>query len=711
MINELYNLSEAMNGAGVKTNVWNRKLRVLPEIKAKKPCYRITIQDGKVLEISSVDKELGKLLRKYGSNHGTFPSMNLTPLYLVTDNTIKNEISKLTAEMLNDDKLEEIRNWCQKDNWDNNNFRALYKRHMKSVPEELEKLIPDFEPLKILTEESRRFIDPQVLHQELESRAFAMLAERRNISLALGILFLYKENENKKKEDGDNISVALETPRLVEMGIPAVSDMFVTELNAALLASEDAGSVGAGELDAFGSPYSPINDPMPEVKLKGGITVKLRTMFKEHQCQFRYGRIESASYPISSENRKNFQAALEWLGSEEQEGKTWTVTDKSEILFAYPSHLLKTPFSFVNTFSCNGGSVFSACAKGLIDELRHGKEIGSDSKADGLQIFVLNKLDKARTKVMYSRHTDARELEVMSEQWTAGGENLPEFTFEKPKVIFPTTAADVLNRFWKQNGELIKRKGKDGKEKKIKLIPKYHGIQLMLEPSVSVVADLHHIAEQATKLGGVVGSKAVVGELKDEKYVGNKMPVKKSRKKDDKNSLSFLDCIKEMLSLAGILLYREGIRKENYMEDLPYLFGQLLKVSDELHALYCRVVCGGNLPTQLAGSGMYRSAAEYPVRTLNMLGTRMNPYITWAKSYVTKKEKESRLAGWLLSMYGNIASDLHKAWQSDIHFGDAEKAQLFIGYLANFPKKENGDLTLDENTENNNVTEDIINEQ
>ena len=708
MINELYNLSAAMNGAGVKAKIWSRKYIALPNISAKKPCYRITIQDGKVLEISTVDQELGNLLRKYGSNHGSFPIMNLTPLYLVTDNTIKTEISKLTAEMLNDDKLEEIRSWCQNNNWVKKSYRDLYRGHMERMPNELEKLIPNFEPLKILTKESRRFIDPQVLHQELESKAFTMLAERRNISLALGILFLYKENENKKKEDRDNILIALETPCLVDMGIPAVSDTFVTELNAALLASE--GDADSGELDAFGSPYSPINDPMPEVKLKG-IKVSLRTMSANHECQRRYRRIESASYPISLENRKNLQAALEWLGSKEQEGKTWTVTDNSEILFAYPSKFPETPFSFVNTFSCSGDSVFSACAKGLIDELRHGKEIGSDSKADGLQIFVLKKIDDGRTKVMYSHPTDARELEVMSEQWTAGGENLPEFPFEKPEVIFPTTAADVLNRYWKENGELIKRKDK---EKKIKLIPKYHGIQLMLEPSVSVVADLHHIAEQATKLGGFVGSKAAVGELKDEKFVGNQMTVKKSRKKDDKNSLPFIDCIKEMLSLAGILLYREGIRKENYMDNLPYLLGQLLKVSDELQMMYCRIVRGGDLPTQLAGSGMYRSAAEYPVRTLNMLGTRMNPYITWAKTYRAKDEtaegKESWRAGWLLSLYENIATNLHKAWQSDIRFGDAEKAQLFIGYLAKFPKKENGDLTLDENTENNNVTEDIVNE-
>lgn len=131
------------------------------------------------------------------------------------------------------------------------------------------------------------------------------------------------------------------------------------------------------------------------------------------------------------------------------------------------------------------------------------------------------------------------------------------------------------------------------------------------------------------------------------------------------------------------------------MESLPYLYGQLLKVSDELHALYCNVIRDGTLPTQLAGSGLYQSAADAPVRTLNLLGQRMNPYITWAKTYRTKrcseKGTESWRAGWLLSLYEDIATKLAAAWQPETRFNDAEKAQLFIGYLAAFPKKEQGD--------------------
>ena len=43
----------------------------------------------------------------------------------------------------------------------------------------------------------------------------------------------------------------------------------------------------------------------------------------------------------------------------------------------------------------------------------------------------------------------------------------------------------------------------------------------------------------------------------------------------------------KVCSVLALLLFKNDIRKERYMENLPYLLGQLLHVSDELHVLYC----------------------------------------------------------------------------------------------------------------------------
>ena len=128
------------------------------------------------------------------------------------------------------------------------------------------------------------------------------------------------------------------------------------------------------------------------------------------------------------------------------------------------------------------------------------------------------------------------------------------------------------------------------------------------------------------------------------------------------------------------------------MQEFPYLFGQMLKISDALHVMYCKVVRGNDIPNTLAGSGVYIAGAEQPYKTLGVLGKRMSPYITWAKSYSEKniqiKGEESWRAGWYLSLYEGIATQLNSAWGSQTRFNDEEKALYFIGSLAEFPKKE-----------------------
>lgn len=665
MINELYSLSEAMDKAGVQAQSWHRKYKPIPNIRVNAPCVCIMISEGTVMGLFAVRKELGAELRKFGTNQGSYPCMNLAPLYRITDEGIKKKLQILRPEDLNSAKISEIKNLCQENNW-GRKFQDKYKISMKNTPAEMLKLASEFEPLKILVEESNFLLDPAVLHRELEKAVFRMLNRRESIPLAFSILFHWGNPTKEAVDDYGSLSVVLETPRLIEMAIPAVSKKFVSGLNEALLSADLSGENSGKSIsaDAFGILFEPIEEPMPEVKLAGGFDVKLRTMFKEQRCQTRYGKIENASYPISPEMRKKLQAALNWIGKAEHKDLTWINTDKGEILFAYPARIPEISISYTSMFERpeKGNITFPQQAKQFLAELHQGNKDRADSNADQIQLFILRKIDKARTKVIYTRQTDPHELEACSEVWTLGCSNLPSFPFGQPNVPFPLDVADILNLFWKRNGALATNK--------FKPVPKYHGMELLMETNLSVTSELHSLSEQAMTIGAFLGNRLASKELNHP--IWNK--------------------IKDMLALTGLLLYREGIRKDAYMGDLPYLYGQLLKVSDELHALYCNVVRNGALPNQLAGSGLYQAAAEAPVRTLHLLGQRMNPYITWAKTYRTKgaseKGKESWRARWLLSLYEEVATQLFAAWQPEARFNDGEKAQLFIGYLAAFPKRE-----------------------
>jgi hypothetical protein len=72
------------------------------------------------------------------------------------------------------------------------------------------------------------------------------------------------------------------------------------------------------------------------------------------------------------------------------------------------------------------------------------------------------------------------------------------------------------------------------------------------------------------------------------------------------------------------------------MENTPYLIGQFLKLCDELHAFYCKIVREGDVPPQLAGISVLVTDSERPVQALDQLRLRMNPYIAWARQYRTK---------------------------------------------------------------------------
>jgi hypothetical protein len=135
------------------------------------------------------------------------------------------------------------------------------------------------------------------------------------------------------------------------------------------------------------------------------------------------------------------------------------------------------------------------------------------------------------------------------------------------------------------------------------------------------------------------------------------------------------------------------------MESLAYLIGQNLKISDELHAMYCKVVRDGSVPPQLVGNSLFMSALDMPAAALSQLGRRINPYIAWAKQYRTKNVENNWLAGWYLRLFEQTATKITNNMEAlkTTRFTDVEKAELFIGYLAELPKKEK--LSQNENSQ------------
>ncbi|NLJ63934.1 MAG: hypothetical protein GX337_00900 [Christensenellaceae bacterium] len=691
MINELSKLSEAINNANITPQEWHKDYKPIPK---SAPCIRIVLNAGEVESISYVRKELASHLRKFGSNQGSFPCMNLAPLYKIDDEDIIKKIRELIKKYgniksasekglneLNID-VEEIKTWCTLNNWDDNNFKIKYNTSMNKTTESLNNLCLSYQPIETLMKESDYFSEPSSLHSKLEKLAFDMLKRKEEIALALRVLFFCSTGKKKKETNYGSLSVALESSELIKNGTPAVSNKFVEGFNDALLkADKNNLIVNQGKaIDAFGYSYKPLGEKMPKVQLFG-FEACLRTMFEGQPCQSRYGQFEENSYPISYELRTKFAAALEWIAKKEHENKYWmTIADKM-ILFAYVESFPEIDTSCLDIFNSSNQNEddFQACTERFFSSIRKGKKEGTDSIADGIRLFILRRIDSARTKVVYTRQTNAYELEKNCEAWTIGCSNIPLFPFGQSDVPFPLDVADIFNTFWKQDGELL--------TEKFKPVPRYYGLELLMEPNLSTISDLHILSEKAKVIAMLLGRlQTVPGNYRQPIWIK----------------------VEKMLALMGLLLYRKGIRKDTYMEKLPYLYGQLLKASDELHALYCKVVRNGDFPPQLIGGSMFTAATEAPIKTLHLLAQRLMPYYNWAKVYrykgVKDEGKESWRAGWLYSLFENNANKLQTCWTPETSLNDEEKVQLFIGYLAKFPKREEAsdDLKSEETEEENN---------
>ena len=666
MINELYDLTKAMEQAGVRTQRWHRMLLPLPNVSEKAPCVRILLCEDGSAELSSISAENATMLRRYGNKHGLFPATNLVPLYRITDAKQKEQLQQIFKGKAEVPSVDVIRSWCTQDNW-NAKFLDKFAISTQKRPAELEELLSAVQPepavLRFIRE-ARPRLAPESFRAILEAAVFCLLERRTEMILALRVLFHLGSESKMPENDSGTLSVVLDSQKMHDDGMPLDGMEFLLDFNRALLEVESRGAKMAnGATDAFGKPYVPLDEPMPEVKLSGFSAI-LRTMSDNEPSQYRYSQIKDGSYPISREMRSKLRDALEWLSAPKHRDITWTSFSK-DILFAYPSRLPKVPGSLTKMFrnQTDRTKGFEQDAKEFIALFQPNDEKTTENHTDRIQFFVIHKVDRGRSKIVYTHNTMPQQVYEQSCLWAEGCRNQPPIAWWKYSVLYPLQTAEIVNRIWKQDGTLA--------SDKFKPIPVYRGLELFFGNAELTERMLHILVKNTAVIAPYAGMLSAVRQMREE------MPP------------YFLYQLGQAVSLLSLLLFRLDCRKEIFMDQLPYLYGQLLKLSDELHALYCLVERKGAVPPQLAGSGFYMAAQDAPQRTLGQLGQRMNPYINWARFYqykdVQTEKKESWRCRWLLSLYEKTADALYHA-PLNARFTDEEKAQFFLGYLASLPE-------------------------
>lgn len=698
MLNELADLYQSLENANISLEEWHQKYTEIRPVE-KTPCVRVILCDGKEDRIEKVDSKIGKQIRRYGSNQGSFPAMNLRPLYRVTEEADKKYIKEIMEGKGHID-VERMHGLCRDNNWRNSKFQSKYSVCMKVVPNEIRQVLTEnrsWAEMELLLNEAERFQKPEDLHSLLKEGAFRLLEMNVETEFALKILFYIGKKGKAAEDDGGNLTVVLDQRDLITREIPVVGSRFTREFNRRLLESLQSKEYFEGDVvrDAFGCKYDlPMNkaNPMPAAALSGGFKITLRTMYGQQYCQYRYNQADDGSYRISQDRRREFKKALEWVGKAENENITWARVGLDERLFAYPEKLSSTPPRTVRVFKrVSMESTFKAESKQFFKELYGRQTEGDDTHAENIHIFIIRKLDKARMKMVFTRVTSAVEIESRSLKWREGSENHPKLSIGEPKVLFPLESSDVLNLVLKQSGEVA--------SDKFKSVPYFHGMELFFGARDQAGKDLSILIRNAEKIAPMLirqltsnenstTDKGVDGQITD------------SKKKPRSNVAGVIFRAQRIASLMGFLMLECGRRKEIFMQSYAYLYGRLLRVSDELHRQYCLAERKGIIPPQLVGGGMYMSAVDAPVRTLGLLGQRMLPYIMWAKTYSASDDQAQAvgLVKWLLSEYGKIAVELKT--ELDLHtvdrFSDLDRAEFFLGYIAAFSKNEKNGGVEDE---------------
>jgi len=681
MLNELYDLSVVLEKAGITPRDWHGNFILLPKTTLKKPCYKILLSSGSsITRIEPMKEGVAEHLRKWEpSNGNSFPGFNIQPLYRIVNEDRKKCLKKWREGKEPVDVME-LKNWCsetQSRNWDAKIAKKLTKclweipdqlrRQCGEVPESFLSVKKLFERICVWKD------DTAIFFQELESCILSTIEKGKNIYSLLPVL-IHEGSLNKKPEDDrGSISVFLDVPDWEEF--PVANEKTIEWINMRLLQNHAPISIEANNQldDAFGFESNESDVKLPDVKLPFIGKVKLRAMNSESLCQYRYGTVDAKSFRIGAYSRKRVKGALEWLGSDEREEATWGRVGKKELIFAYPVVLPKIPLKLAAFLGArkaeDSESRFEKYAE---DVLKNLKELSISRKDIELRIFSLRKMDdtSAKTKVVFHRNYSAQRLEDAAKKWQQGCSNIPsvrikawgkekgEIVLSNTKTPFPLQIAECLNRVWKQDGTT---------QYEVKTVLKSDGIELLLDENA-----IQHIVPHLMTVALQNGTELFLS-------MGNSLHLNDVFKLDGFNKHKQL-----MPPILGLLLWKLGIEKETYMNNPPYLVGRLLKLADDLHALYCKEVRNNSLPSQLLGNALMVAALNSPIQALAQLALRISPYLGWAR---TNKTESAGLSRYMLREFGLIEGELRDT-TLPTRLDDPGRAQLLLGYISSNAQTE-----------------------
>lgn len=693
MLNELRELDLCLQNAGISRVDLHKNFK--PCRKNGITCWVYIDSEGSISDIAVVPSKEVTAVRKWEKAAGiSFPAFNVPPLLVVKAEL--NEAMKKMKKAVKSGKLteEDIAALSGKAEWLWNDGDKVRIEDCISRP------IVDMGSF-LISSNNQTSLKP---FTELCSRVKKIKitdfqnqfgAKLQNSLLKspdekiFDTLFVSADEDGFVNREGKSIQVILELAEWEPFKYQATHRVVQQAMNACFMALPAANYSAPVALDAYGLDEKGNEEKFPPASLPILGSVILRAMNSESPCQKRYGMIDAGSFPAGAEVRKGLKSALEWIGAPERKGKTWSDLSKrmgrSMLLFAYPSEIPDEVDALAGmmgepneTDTDADPAVFEAFAQKVTTALQGRIRDAAECE---IRVFVLAKMDKARTKVLASHRYSAAHVIRSAQNWQDGCRNLPRIKvrcFGNKKgertvlndlmIPFPAEIAWCLNTVWMA--------GRDDKGERYGYAKGAHGFDIndSLTLLLGTQNELRQVTERA--LGALIRNSAplllAIGQASAR---GRVYP---TDRKYSKQTLL-------LPSIIGLLLNKLGYTKGGIMASPAFLVGRFLSLADSLHLEYCKTVRNNSIPPQLVGNALMATAQEEPTKALSVMWGRIKPYHAWAQAL--KDGERVRLVKYFLSQFGEVSNQLAEIALPQ-RCSDADKAQMLLGYLSR-PETEN----------------------
>ncbi len=697
MLNELFDLSRSLDRLGIEVISWHRYLKECPRGKTffidVGPASNVT----EVREISDPDRIAG--LRKYEKAAGySFPSFNILPLWQFDDDDVRESAVALRKSLTSKsapgtadasraiaDLLTKARSaWIDPEKKVSGRD-AMDKVNgcLAGVVDDLIQLMGDLEDetgksLWVLLDRARKLNGP-ALHCQLSQRLVLQFELDRGNSVTWFDLLFFTSGKTPK-----SVSVVFELADQSEFEFPVNHQRVYEIANGRLLADGPKRGKTTGEYDpdAYAETDGGRDESFPEVKMSRFGKINLRAMSKESLCQVRYGVAESRSFPVGKSIRQECKNALEWISRDERQGLTWSdlssVNGASTVLFAYPSRLPEQPpqMAFLLSGDEDPGSLhhegqFEACSQAIAKSLSG--RVATEELRE-VVVFVLTKPDGFRTKVLFSNRCSESHFLEAAREWETGCLNIPSIksrqfgpekgdkpTWRTPLTPFTTEIIGCLNTVWRRGGT---------EAATCKTVRVADALSLLLDRGEQLNQTASNLLDALLK--NTSGLLLATGQAS---IMGTVHTVARNLQKH------------QLLlpRILGLLLWKLGIKKGDYMKTPAFWVGRMLSVADQLHLQYCHQVRKGEIPPQLVGNSLMSTALTTPEHALSVLAERIKPYYAWAQT-VQVGEKIA-LTKYFLGQLGTIATKLAEL-ELPKRTNDADRAAILLGYLSRSEKDQ-----------------------